>query len=177
MTIELNFESEHIAHGLLSSEKKSQMRIFLSVLLISLSLASCGNQPKYGDAKKWLPEPLPGDGRLFVYRPSNVFTSLSPFTFVMDGKEVADFYSGTGFYLDVKAGRHDVSYNGGRGKLSLDIPEGGSVYLKYRVVTDSVDKSNFVVTQMASDIAETEMDDLLLIEAEIPSVRRIQLRF
>jgi hypothetical protein len=177
LTIELVIESTHINHGLPSSAEMPHIRKILSVLLVSLSLASCGNQPKYGDAKKWLPELLPGDGRLFVYRPSNIFTSLSPFTLVLNWLEVGDFYSGTGFYLDVKSGRHEESYNGGKGKLFLEVPEGGSVYLKYKVVADNVDTSNFVVTQMAAGAAKKEMDDLLLIEAEIPTVRRIQLRF
>lgn len=160
-----------LGHG-----KNSNMKKLVSLFLLSLLLVSCGNQPRYGDAKKWLPETLPGDGRVFVYQPRNIFTTISPFTFVLDGKEIVDFYSGTGFYLDIAAGKHLVSYNGGKGKVEIDVPDGGALYLKYRIVTDDVSKSNYIVTNVPAETADVEMESTLLIEPKMPYTRGMQIR-
>ncbi|MDP6646746.1 MAG: hypothetical protein QGF16_21950 [Rhodospirillales bacterium] len=147
------------------------------VLALSLALAACADRPPYGDAKIWLEEIDPGKGRVFVYRNRNPLTMMFPFTFVFDGKKEADFYSGTGFYRDVKAGNHTITYNHGKKKLEIEVPENGRVFIKYAVVADLSDPTNMVVEVVPVNVADREMERTILIEGELPVDRGPRIFF
>jgi len=152
---------------------KSRRLTSLSLLiLVGLLLSACGDRTKFEAAKNWIPPLSRGEGRLFVYQPRNLFTTFTTFTFVLNGKEVADFNSGTGFYLDLKAGEYEVAYNRGARKLKINVPEGGELYLKYSIVVQSSDGRNFRVDQVSKETGEAEMDRTFLIPAEIPTIRQ-----
>ena len=146
---------------------KSLSLLFLAGLLLS----ACGNRTKFETAKNWIPPLHRGEGRLFVYQPRDIFTTFSTFTFVLDGKEIADFNSGTGFYLDLKAGEYEVSYNRGKGKMKIAVPEGEELYLKYSIVVQSTDGRNFRVDQVSKKVGEEEMGHTFLIDPEVPYIR------
>ena len=143
------------------------------VLVISsgFALSACGDRTKFDVAKNWIPALSPGHGRLLVYHPRELMTTLSTFTFVLNGEEIADFNSGTGFYLDLKAGQYEISYNRLRRKLKIAIPAGESVYVKYTVVLEEVEGRNFRVDQVPTDQGANEMNHVFLIEPKIPYFR------
>ncbi|MBT5838530.1 MAG: hypothetical protein HOH80_05975, partial [Rhodospirillaceae bacterium] len=118
----------------------------LGIFLFGLALSACAGRPPYGDAKLWLEEIDPGKGRIFVYRNRNPLTMFFPFTFVFDGKEVADFHSGTGFYRDVKTGKHTITFNRGKQKMDISVPEQGQMFIRYNMVSDASDPTNMAVS-------------------------------
>ena len=149
----------------------------MAILLFGLALSACAGRAPYGDAKLWLEEIDPGKGRIFVYRNRNPLTMVFPFTFVFDGKEVADFHSGTGFYRDVKAGKHTITYNNGKQKMEINIPEYGQVFIKYKVVTDVTNPTNMVVSVMPEKEGDREMERIILIEGTLPIDRGTRIYF
>jgi len=156
------------------------MKIRLSVLgiiLLGFTLSACAGRAPYGDAKLWLEEIDPGKGRIFVYRNHNPLTMFFPFTFVLDGKEVADFHSGTGFYRDVKPGKHTITYNRGKQKMEISVPESEQVFIKFSLVSDLSDPTNWVVSVMPPREGDREMERTILIEGTLPADRGPRIYF
>jgi hypothetical protein len=149
----------------------------LGILAFGLALAACAGRAPYGDAKQWLEEIDPGKGRIFVYRGRNPLTMFFPFTFVFNGKEVADFHSGTGFYRDVKTGKHVITYNQGKQKMEITVPENGQVFIRYAVVADVTDPANMVVKILPEKEGDRDMERTILIEGTLPVDRGPRIYF
>ena len=156
------------------------MKLRLSVLeifLFGFALSACAGRAPYGDAKQWLEEIDPGKGRIFVYRDRNPLTMFFPFTFVFDSKEVADFHSGTGFYRDVKSGKHTITFNRGKQTKNITIPEGKQIFLKFSLVSDMTDPTNMVVSVIPPREGDREMERTILIEGTLPPDRGPRIYF
>ena len=149
----------------------------LGIFLLGLTLGACAGRSPYGDAKLWLEEIDPGQGRIFVYRHRNPLTMLYPFTFVLDGKEVADFHAGTGFFRDVKAGKHTITYNRGRQNLEIRVRENERIFIKYKITTDVTDPTNMVVEVVPPNKGDREMERTILIEGTLPIDRGPRIYF
>ena len=100
-----------------------------------------------------------------------------PFTFVFDGKEVADFHSGTGFYRDVKPGKHTITFNHGKQKIEINVPEGEQVFIKFSLVSDMTDPANMVVAVVPPREGDREMERTILIEDTLPPDRGPRIYF
>ena len=98
---------------------------------------------------------------------SHPFALLKPIVFTLDGKHIADSYVDTIIYHDITPGIHSVNYNNGRSKLSINVPKGKSVFIKYTVVDDSVAAGNILPTIVDPKIAELEIRTISLIEKKI----------
>ena len=134
----------------------------IAFLLISTMLGCASGQP-FDIAKDDLPTLKQNMGRIFVYRGFNPLALLKPLTFKLDGKNIADTYAATIFYHDVMPGKHVVNLNGGD-KFSFNITMGGSIYLRYSIVSDSVAKGNSIVELIDPKIATGELENVRLIE-------------
>jgi hypothetical protein len=60
-----------------------------------------------------------------------------------------------------------VNFNDGRDKLNINVPAGGSIYLKYYIVDDSIAVGNTAVDVIEPKIAESELTGVHLIETMI----------
>ena len=149
----------------------------LEIFLFGFALSACAGRAPYGDAKQWLEEIDPGKGRIFVYRDRNPLTILFPFTFIFDSKEVADFHSGTGFYRDVKSGKHTITFNRGKQTKNITIPEGKQIFLKFSLVSDMTDPTNMVVSVIPPREGDREMERTILIEGTLPPDRGPRIYF
>jgi hypothetical protein len=149
----------------------------LGIFLLGFALSACAGRAPYGDAKLWLEEVDPGKGRIFVYRNRNPLTMFFPFTFVLDGEEVADFHSGTGFYRDVKPGKHTITYNHGKQKMEINVPERQQVFIKFSLVSDMTAPTNMMVSVIPPREGDREMERTILIEGTLPVDRGPRLYF
>ena len=147
------------------------LNILLTWLIFGLVLSSCGDRTKFETAKHWIPALLPGEGRLFVYQKRNLLTTFSTSTFVLNGKEIADFNSGTSFFIDLKAGEYEIGHSDSKRKYKITVPEGGELYLKYSFSITSTNGRNFRVKQVPADVGAKEIDRTFLIDPKVPLFR------
>jgi len=136
----------------------------LSSLLIAFG---CATGINYETAKVTIPALKSDMGRIFVYRKLNPFALLKPIIFTLDGKHIADTYTDSIIYHDVEPGNHVVNYNNGKNKLTVNVPKGKSIFIKYSIVDDSVAIGNVGVTVVEAKTAEIEMKSISLIEKKI----------
>ena len=142
------------------------INFFITCLLI-FALSGCATGIPFNSAKDEIP-PLKSDmGRIFVYRSFNPLALLKPLVFKLDGKNIADTFASTVFYHDVKPGKHTVNLKDAEKDLSFNLTMGGSVYLRYSIVPDSVSEGNAIVEMIDSKTAKTELDRVRLIEKNL----------
>lgn len=155
---------------------KSRLSV-LGIILFGFALSACAGRAPYGDAKLWLEEIEPGKGRIFVYRNRNPLTMFFPFTFIFDGKEVADFHSGTGFYRDVKPGKHTITFDHGKQTKDITVTKGKQIFIKFSLVSDMSDPTNMVVSVIPPIEGDREMERTILIEGTLPPDRGPRIYF
>jgi hypothetical protein len=139
----------------------------LGIIALTLVLVGCASGEPYGAAKSKIPAIKSDMGRIFVYRSINPLAMFKPRVFTLDGKHVGDTYASTILFHDVSPGKHVVNFNDGRDKLNINVPAGGSIYLKYYIVDDSIAVGNTAVDVIEPKIAESELTGVHLIETMI----------
>ncbi len=139
----------------------------IGMFALMLVLVGCASGEPYGTAKSKIPPLKPDMGRIFVYRSINPLAIFKPRVFRLDGKPIGDTYSATIMYHDTSPGKHVVNYNSDRSSLDINVPAGGSIYLKYSIVSDSVAIGNTAVTIIDTKTAESELPGIHLIETTI----------
>jgi len=139
----------------------------IGLVMLALVLVGCAGGEPYNSGKNQVPVIKSDMSRIFVYRSRNPFALFHSRIFTLDGKHLADTLASTVFYYDVKSGAHVVSYNGGRGKLNLNLSAGGKIYLKYSIVSDGVAEGNTKVEIIDAKTAEADLQGLHLIKPEI----------
>jgi hypothetical protein len=143
---------------------KNNIASKFGMLALVLVLVGCASGVPYGTAKSNIPAVKADMGRIYVYRSINPLAVFKPRVFTLNGKHIADTYAATIFYHDVTSGTHVVNYNEGQSNLSINVPKGGVIYLKYSIVDDSVAAGNTAVTIMDKNSAEAELTGVHLIE-------------
>ena len=147
--------------------EKFRVLLRFSALLLAFSLVGCASGNLYSVAKNDIPTLKPDMGRIFVYRSFNPLSLLRPLVFKLDGKNIADTYSATIFYHDVKPGKHTINFTGGHPDFSFNLTMGGAVYIRYSVVPDEVAKGNAIAELVDPKVAINELKNVRLIEKKI----------
>lgn len=128
--------------------------ISVAVAIVSILLGGCAAGVPFDQGKGSIPPVEAGKGRIFVYRLGNPLTMMIPQTYTLDGKDAGTAFSGSTFYHDVMPGKHTVSYAGGERRAEIDVPMGGSVYLRYGIVGEADEKagSNSVSLKSVAEV-------------------------
>ena len=143
------------------------IRFFFITIGIAAILAGCVGGEGYKVAITVLPDLKAGNGRIFAYRNHTLLSTMVRRVFYLDGKAVGDVLNGKSMFVDAKAGKHVVTYNEGRDKLTINVRAGKSTYLRYDIVRDDVAVGNTTVTETRGKAARKEIGETNLIETMV----------
>ena len=101
--------------------------------LAMLCLAGCASGPRYADINSTFAGPSPGNGRIYIYRPSAFGAALQPSIKINDqvvGSAVPHGF----FYVDRPAGNYKISTSTEVERdLSLSLDDGQTRYVLLRI--------------------------------------------
>ena len=144
-----------------------RIKFLLSTFCVAAILAGCVGGETYRVAITVLPYLKAGNGRIFAYRNHTILSTTVRRVLFLDGKPVGDVLNGKSIYVDAKAGKHVVTYNGGRNKLNINVVAGKNLYLRFDIVRDEVAVGNTTVTETRGKTAKREIEQTNLIETMV----------
>jgi hypothetical protein len=101
--------------------------------LLALCLVGCASGPRYSEINSSFAGPSPGNGRIFIYRPSAFGAALQPSVKINDqvvGSAVPHGF----FYVDRPAGSYKISTSTEvERNLSLTLDDGQTRYVVLRI--------------------------------------------
>ena len=134
---------------------------------IAAILSGCIGGTPYEEAGALIPKVKANQGRIFAYRNISVFSNMVRRVLYVDGKPVADVLSGKSTFINIKPGKHFITFNKGLNRLNINVPRGKTIYLRYEIVRDDVAKGNTTVTVIPEKTAKKDIKSTNLIEAKI----------
>ena len=140
--------------------------LFVTVGVVAF-LSGCVTGTPFQEAGSLIPEIKAGQGRIFVYRHLGVFSAIARRALYVDGKPVADVLAGKSSFIDTKPGKHVVNSNDRRARMTIDVPEGRTIYLRFEIVRDDVAEGNTLIHIVPEKIAKKDIKSSNLIETMI----------
>jgi hypothetical protein len=128
----------------------------LSALSLSASLVSCASGPTFAESKAALPALAPGQGRVFVYRPSSFGGAVSA-KVKMDNQVVGTSRGGGYFFTDQAPGSHEISIKTEwNHKNTVQVAPGQATYVRCHV-TPGVLVAHIIPNQVPAAQGEKEI--------------------